>query len=97
VRCLGHIINLAAKAFLFGKDADAFEDGTDTARKNGHLEALREEWRKQGPVGKLHNTIKFIRMTPQRREAFAALLKDELPENIAGASTMGLAPLSEIY
>ena len=87
VRCLGHIINLAAKAFLFGKDADAFEDSTDTACRNGHLEALREEWRKQGPVGKFHNTIKFIRMTPQRREAFAALLKDELPANIAGALT----------
>jgi hypothetical protein len=24
MRCLGYIINLAAKAFLFGKDADAF-------------------------------------------------------------------------
>jgi len=26
VRCLGHIINLAAKAFLFGQDADSFEE-----------------------------------------------------------------------
>jgi diadenosine tetraphosphate (Ap4A) HIT family hydrolase len=43
VRYLGHIINLAAKAFLFGKNADAFKDSIDTARKNGHLEALREE------------------------------------------------------
>jgi hypothetical protein len=43
VRCLRHIINLTVKAFLFGKNADAFEDATDTARKNGHLEALREE------------------------------------------------------
>ena len=25
-RCLGHIINLAAKAFIFGKNIDAFED-----------------------------------------------------------------------
>jgi hypothetical protein len=46
VRCLGHIINLAAKAFLFGKNVDAFEDSINTARKNGHLEVLREEWRK---------------------------------------------------
>jgi hypothetical protein len=61
VRYLGHITNLAAKAFLFGKNADAFEDSTDAARKSGHLEALREEWRKQGPMGKLHNTVKFIR------------------------------------
>jgi hypothetical protein len=84
VHCLEHIINLAAKAFLFGKKADAFEDTTDTARKNGHLEALREEWGKQGPVRKLHNTIKFVRCTPQRRQAFQRLMKDELPGNIAG-------------
>jgi hypothetical protein len=43
VRCLGYIINLAAKAFLFGKNADAFKDSINAARKNGYLEALREE------------------------------------------------------
>jgi hypothetical protein len=43
VRCLGYIINLAAKAFLFGKNADAFEDNINAAYKNNHLEALREE------------------------------------------------------
>jgi hypothetical protein len=43
VRCLGYIINLAAKAFLFGKNADAFKDSVNTAYKNGHLEALRKE------------------------------------------------------
>jgi hypothetical protein len=25
LRCYGHILNLVAKAFLFGKDADSFE------------------------------------------------------------------------
>lgn len=84
VRCLGHIINLAAKAFLFGKNADAFEDTVNTTREKDHLEALREEWRKQGPLGKFHNTIKFIRTTPQRREAFATLVINELPQNLAG-------------
>jgi hypothetical protein len=43
VRCLKHIINLAAKTFLFGKNADAFKDSINTGRKNGHLEALREK------------------------------------------------------
>lgn len=32
VRCLGYIINLAGKAFLFRKDADAFEVETNIAR-----------------------------------------------------------------
>jgi hypothetical protein len=43
IRCLGYIINLAAKAFLFGKNADAFKNIIDTARKNDYLEALREK------------------------------------------------------
>jgi hypothetical protein len=43
VRCLGYIINLAAKAFLFGKIIDAFKDSINAAYKNGHLKALRKE------------------------------------------------------
>jgi hypothetical protein len=43
VRCLGYIINLAAKAFLFGKNTDAFKDSINTARKNGYFDVLREE------------------------------------------------------
>jgi hypothetical protein len=43
VRCLKYIINLAVKAFLFDKNADAFKDSINTARKKGYLEALREE------------------------------------------------------
>jgi hypothetical protein len=84
VRYLGYIINLAAKAFLFGEDIDAFELTTNNARERGHLEVLRESWRKKGPISKFHNTIKYIRITPQRREEFKALLKDDLSKNIAG-------------
>jgi hypothetical protein len=43
VRCLKHIINLAAKAFLFGKNVNAFKDSVNTAYKNGYLEALRKK------------------------------------------------------
>jgi hypothetical protein len=84
VRCLGYIVNLAAKAFLFGEDPDAFKLTTNNARQLGHLEVLRDTWRKRGPVGKFHNTIKYIRITPQRREEFVRLLKDEIPKNIIG-------------
>jgi hypothetical protein len=42
VRCLDHIINLAAKAFLFDKDVDAFKLTTNNARERSHLEVLRE-------------------------------------------------------
>ncbi len=83
-RCLGHIINLSARAFLFGEDPDAFELTTNDARKLGKLEALRASWRKLGPVGKFHNTIKFIRITPQRREEFLGLLKGEVAKDVEG-------------
>jgi hypothetical protein len=43
VRCLRHIINLAVKAFLFGKNADDFKDYINAVRKNNHLKALRKK------------------------------------------------------
>jgi hypothetical protein len=72
LRCLGHVINLAAKAFLYGTNFDTFEKDADHARE--HSEQLNELnlWRKRGPVGKLHNVVGFICRTPQRREKFAA-------------------------
>jgi hypothetical protein len=42
VRCLGHILNLAAKAFLFRKDAESFEEETDQKRSAAHIEKLQE-------------------------------------------------------
>jgi hypothetical protein len=84
VRCLGHIINLAAKAFLFGNDADAFEEESETKKKLLKLEAVRELWRKKGPLGKFHNTVNFIRKTPQRREAFLEIYGNGITPDIKG-------------
>lgn len=64
VRYLGHIINLITKAFLFRKDADTFEEESYTKKYLSKLEAVRELWRKKGPLRKFHNTITFIRKTP---------------------------------
>jgi hypothetical protein len=75
-RCLGHIINLVAKAFLFGTSTKAFEAATSTVDEDTNLvnsEAMKEAqkaWRSQGAIGKLHNLIAFIRGSPQRREVF---------------------------
>jgi hypothetical protein len=70
VRCLGHILNLAAKAFLFGKDPDSFEVEANTANTLSQLQKVQELWRRKGALGKYHNTCAFIRATPQRRDAF---------------------------
>jgi hypothetical protein len=42
VKCLGYIINLAVKAFLFEKDADAFEEKSQTKEKRIKFQAVRE-------------------------------------------------------
>jgi len=75
LRCLGHVINLAAKAFIYGKNVEEFIITAETTRMV--TDTLREltEWRSKGPVGRLHNIITFICRTPQRRGAFADAVK----------------------
>jgi hypothetical protein len=67
LRCLGHVINLAAQAFLFGKKSQETLDELDLAYRRHDFEAMAKVWRKQGVLRRLHNIIRYIRMTPQRR------------------------------
>src|ERR1700722_4407404 len=69
LRCLGHIINLAAKSFFFSANSDIFEKEIDRAQLEEE-QVERNLWRKRGPVGKLHNVVQYIRDSPQRREEF---------------------------
>ena len=73
LRCWGHIINLAAKAFLFGKNPDDFDRAILVNRTLRDEQEELTEWRKCGPIGKLHNVIVAIRRSPQRRETFMEL------------------------
>ena len=62
-RCLGHIINLAAQAFIYGRDNEAFIteiDETEAASFDDLEVAVENQrlWRKQGAFGKLHNIAK---------------------------------------
>jgi hypothetical protein len=54
-RCIGHTINLAANALLFGKHPDAFEEQLDGRSLMTTIEC--QHWRAKGPVGKLHNLV----------------------------------------
>jgi hAT family C-terminal dimerisation region len=65
LRCLGHIINLAARAFLFGNEAKAFESSD-----HEELEIAYKLWKQTGPVGQIHYISVFIRSSDQRRQAF---------------------------
>lgn len=77
-RCLAHIINLAAKAFLFGKDCEAFIQemrNEDEVFEEDQLAQDRVEWRKKGVIGKFHNICRFIRQSGQRRQDFMKLVR----------------------
>lgn len=80
VRCVGHIINLIAKAFLFGNHEYAFEtDNINNRDKLIHHKAMQKAWRKYGPLGRLHNIVVFIRASSERRKQFQGIcanLKD---------------------
>ncbi|RKK67065.1 hypothetical protein BFJ69_g14847 [Fusarium oxysporum] len=77
MRCFGHILNLVAQAFLYGDDAASFELQSEAYDMLELVEEDLEHWRAKGPVGKLHNIVKFIRASPQRTEAFKAYAKEQ--------------------
>lgn len=77
MRCYGHILNLVARAFLFGKDAESFELESEINCMRGLAEQDLGHWRAKGPIGKLHNIVKFIRSSPQRSEHFKRIAQEE--------------------
>ena len=75
LRCAGHIINLVARQILFGEDTDAFEIEASVAKDELSDLLL---WRKKGPVGRLHNVVKYIQDSDQRRKRFERIQLVEL-------------------
>ena len=70
LRCQGHIINLAAKAFLFVTENEKLE--RDDCGNSTTLKEIRA-WREKGPLGKLHNFVVFIQRSVQRSRKFLVL------------------------
>lgn len=77
LQCVGHIINLAAQAFLFGKDVETFQVEARVARDARLEQRELDIWRQKGSLGKLHNLVKYICYTPQRRERFQAICGED--------------------
>jgi hAT family C-terminal dimerisation region len=77
LRCWGHVLNLSAEAFLFGKNADAFEVEQNINIQLGRVIDELAAWRKHGPIGKLHNFVIWVNRTPQRRELFIRISRLE--------------------
>jgi hypothetical protein len=73
LRCFGHIANLCAQAFIVGKDAEKICRDLEIAYREGDLKRIGELWRKRGAIGRLHNIIRYIRASPQRRQFFKSI------------------------
>ena len=74
LRCLGHIINLCCQAFLMGRNCDKYLAKLEKHHLRGDYAKVEELWRKFGCLGRLHNLVRYIRLTLQRREEFAAIV-----------------------
>ncbi|KJZ67921.1 hypothetical protein HIM_12690 [Hirsutella minnesotensis 3608] len=82
LRCQGHVINIAVKAFLFGKDKSAVEEAFRqinhrTWQADEESDVLMSDilqgsrnWREIGPLGKLHNIAVHIRSSEARYKTF---------------------------
>jgi len=74
LRCIGHIINIVAKAFIEADEKQLLKSlAVEQMQIHCSLEEeakLLKQWRRRGPIGKLHNIVHHIRRSPQRREAF---------------------------
>lgn len=70
VRCLGHIIHLAAHDFFFRRPSDTLGDGE---KVHSPTPDDNMAWRDLGCYGKLHNIVVWIQRSPQRRNRFRVL------------------------
>ena len=64
LQCIGHIINLIAKAFIFSNKSKSFEADVAIVESTNDLKIAMKLWRKQKMIEKLHNLIWFIRASP---------------------------------
>ena len=66
LRCAGHVINLVVQCLLFGKGLTRLQKEL----LGGSEEDITKLWRTQGPIGKLHNIVRYINHSDQRRQEF---------------------------
>jgi hypothetical protein len=79
VLCIGHIINLVAYKILFGSDVESFEH---ELKHDVTAEVVElATWRRKGPIGRLHNLIRYICHSAERRDLFTSLQEAALEED----------------
>jgi hypothetical protein len=86
IRCFGHILNRVVKALLFGSNAATLEsESSEDADmdEDDYRENQASTWRALGAIGKVHNITKYVRRTPQHREAFINQQLEKLKDSPA--------------
>jgi len=85
LRCFAHEMQIAVKGLLFGPNVKELEEYPATAEvtEKEKLEYEKKKWRAFGAIGKLHNVVKYIRGSPQRREAYSKSIVREQLEKLA--------------
>jgi len=89
LRCVGHILNLVAQSILFGNNPADLQ--VDIERATQDIEELTL-WRHHGPIGKLHNIVKYICHSPQRLQRFRETqqlddIEISVPAHVQGTSS----------
>jgi hypothetical protein len=64
LRCQGHMLNLAARAFLFVTEEESLE--SNNIEKYAVTLDEMERWRRYGALGKLHNFVVYIQRSTIR-------------------------------
>jgi hypothetical protein len=71
IRCFGHILNLMAKAIVFGNSISLFEKRLASINKENQY----TEWKKKSLISKVHNIIQWLQGLPEHIQAFKELQK----------------------
>ncbi|KAG9382322.1 hypothetical protein A1F94_006243 [Pyrenophora tritici-repentis] len=62
------------EAFLMGRNCEKYLAKLEKHHQRGDYTKVEELWKKFGCLGRLHNLVRYIRLTPQRREEFATII-----------------------
>ena len=71
-------MQIAVKGLLFGpkvKDLETYAATANVSEKE-KAEWMKLRWQAFGAIGKLHNIIKYIHMSPKRQAGFKSVLQD---------------------
>ncbi|KAG6219633.1 hypothetical protein E4U26_007212 [Claviceps purpurea] len=81
-------------AILYGKDTEIFQQASEGLDAKELGENYLDNWRRRGPIAKLHNFVLWVRSSPQRSQMFKGIFVEDLEsdsdQDTAAVSTAAL-------